>query len=399
MFYEVLVPLMEVESTATICISTPLGKNNFYSELAEARDDRGKLIFNVFRVDGSAPTPWKTASSRSRIRALYGERSTLYKREILGEIADDDENAAFNYSKLEKMFDRPPLTPQYEIADNYVYIALDPNGGGTSSGGPGSDTAIVSFFVSRGTVVIVGLESVPTTGWQETSRLLYAHMKALKEQRCFADCRFMLILEGNLGNEAQICAHEILKQDSRADVLCQTDYSYGVFTDPGDPERYAAVMQDRLQVEGVAFHRDWVTVARKNQQLSKEALRANVLREFRRQMVSFKAIHVVPKALFGRIRIKYTGKADRDGKRSSRLKDDLCMAFIIGLFYATKAANMPHLYMVRGMTNAFEYCPETGQQLRERAFTSAADKHQQKRRRIISVDEFQGAVTQMDVDE
>ena len=52
-FYEVLVPLMEVEGTATICISTPLGQFNFYSELTEVRDENGRRIFNVLHIPGT----------------------------------------------------------------------------------------------------------------------------------------------------------------------------------------------------------------------------------------------------------------------------------------------------------------------------------------------------------
>lgn len=51
-FYEVILPLMEVEGTALICISTPQGSFNFYSELTEIRDDKGKLVFNVRHITG-----------------------------------------------------------------------------------------------------------------------------------------------------------------------------------------------------------------------------------------------------------------------------------------------------------------------------------------------------------
>ena len=50
-FYEVVVPLMEVKGTATIAISTPLGAWNFYSELTELRDANGKRVFNVKHID------------------------------------------------------------------------------------------------------------------------------------------------------------------------------------------------------------------------------------------------------------------------------------------------------------------------------------------------------------
>jgi len=153
-FYEVIVPLMEVEGTATICISTPLGSFNFYSELTEVRDDKGERVFNVRHIKGGRPPSWKPPEARSRVQAIYGSRSTLYRREIMGEIADEGENMAFDVQKLKRFFDKPPLKPPYGINENYVFIAMDPNGGASASDAPGSDTAIVSFVVSQGRVVV-----------------------------------------------------------------------------------------------------------------------------------------------------------------------------------------------------------------------------------------------------
>ena len=49
-FYEVIVPLLEVRGTATIMISTPLSSWNFYSELKDVVDNTGKPVFNVIQV-------------------------------------------------------------------------------------------------------------------------------------------------------------------------------------------------------------------------------------------------------------------------------------------------------------------------------------------------------------
>src|SRR5271165_1002162 len=100
---------MEVEGTATICISTPLGSFNFYSELTEVRDDKGKRIFNVRHIKGNNRPSWKKDESQSRIQAIYGSRTTLYRREIMGEITDEGENMAFSEQKLKKLFEKPPM--------------------------------------------------------------------------------------------------------------------------------------------------------------------------------------------------------------------------------------------------------------------------------------------------
>ena len=42
-FYEVIVPLLEVENTALICISTPQDSMNFYSEMFTLKTPDGKV--------------------------------------------------------------------------------------------------------------------------------------------------------------------------------------------------------------------------------------------------------------------------------------------------------------------------------------------------------------------
>jgi len=167
-FYEVIVPLMEVRGTATVCISTPLGSWNFYSELTEIRDDRGRLIFNVIRVGmacrrcikqgnedkcnhPSVNRPeWKSEDSFAKVKAIFGDRKTLLKREILGLVADD-ESVAFQTDHLKAFFARKPFAEPHPSI-NTVYMAVDPNGGGSTE--DGSETAVVSFFYQAGQVVV-----------------------------------------------------------------------------------------------------------------------------------------------------------------------------------------------------------------------------------------------------
>lgn len=69
-FFEVLVPLMEIAGTATICISTPLGSGNFYSELTRLVDDKGRPIFNVKHIGKEMRPPWKPLHTYNKVR-LY----------------------------------------------------------------------------------------------------------------------------------------------------------------------------------------------------------------------------------------------------------------------------------------------------------------------------------------
>jgi hypothetical protein len=209
--------------------------------------------------------------------------------------------------------------------------------------------------------------------------MLYDHVKALREQAQFRDCRIMLILEANLGYQAQICAQYFLRREPDADVLCAQSHEYGIFTNPGDPERYVMSLDERLAVDGLAFHDKMVCANRFNTSQSSAEKLSKTLREFKRQLLSFRAVHIVPTSLGSRVRVLYTGKADKDGKRSRRLKDDMCMALLFGFFYFTRLHSAHNLVRSRNSTNMLDIDPSFG----SRYEVSARDK----RRRMLELDD------------
>jgi len=170
-FYEIIVPLLEVEETALICISTPAGRFNFYTELTEIRDHTGQTLFNVLEagmvcdeckgtdkaedckhVIGDRPE-WKPQDTFDKVKAIYGTRKTLLKQETMGQVTDD-ENMAFRPTDLQAFFKKPALKEPHENTVT-VYVAVDPNGGACGDGnGTGSETAVVSFFYSGANVVV-----------------------------------------------------------------------------------------------------------------------------------------------------------------------------------------------------------------------------------------------------
>lgn len=153
-FYEVIVPLLEVKDTALICISTPLDSWNFYSQLTEVRDEKGRRLFNVRHVQKGARPAWKPDEGLSKMRAIYGKaRKAMLETEIYGMIARST-GSAFNRRLLTDFFESAPCEEPHVINDNCIYVSADPNGGAKASNASGSDTAIVSFFYSRGNVVV-----------------------------------------------------------------------------------------------------------------------------------------------------------------------------------------------------------------------------------------------------
>lgn len=169
--------------------------------------------------------------------------------------------------------------------------------------------------------------------------MLYAHIDALRAQPCFARCKLMLIPEANYGDQAQIMSQIMLRRSARglcdAEIMCQYSHCYGIYTSPGDPERYVLRAREKLAEDGFFLH-DTIVSTNPYANKPKSEILADTLREFKRQMSSFRAIYIVPTSLQARVRMVYSGKADKDNKRSNRSKDDMCMALLFGYFYYTQ---------------------------------------------------------------
>ena len=138
-FYEVIVPLLEVKSTALVCISTPLSESNHYSELCNTKNKKGEDVFRTIRVGlvcdacreaGLAATcthraadvpTWKSDEGREVVNALYGDRTTLLMRESLGMVCEDA-NTVFPVAHVNAMFARPPVALDGSRVEN-IFIA------------------------------------------------------------------------------------------------------------------------------------------------------------------------------------------------------------------------------------------------------------------------------------
>ena len=147
-FYEVVVPLLEVKATALLAISTPLSQANHYSELCNSVGKDGQPVFRVVKVGlvcdacieaglqdrcthmaGVKPA-WKSEEGRDVVQALYGSRSTLFQRESLGLIADDA-NVVFPPAAVAAMFSAARVQVTHDSLDS-IFVCIDPSGGGAS---------------------------------------------------------------------------------------------------------------------------------------------------------------------------------------------------------------------------------------------------------------------------
>ena len=152
---EVVVPLLSMQQSVLLCISTILDSGNHYSKMMEMVDDYGHAIFESIKITlvcddclktdhpekcrhklASMPR-WLSSKKVETVRALLAEDPAMLLRESLGISADGSEKA-FHTTDIEAMMKRVPDPIIYDVRNpehnvNHIFVACDPSGGGASA--------------------------------------------------------------------------------------------------------------------------------------------------------------------------------------------------------------------------------------------------------------------------
>lgn len=102
-FYEVIVPLMEMVKSVLIGISTPVDSFNFFNKMLNLKfPDTGEYVFNRYCAELICPNckeleedsemcnhnldlipPWKDSKNIALVRLIFGDKVSTLKRESL----------------------------------------------------------------------------------------------------------------------------------------------------------------------------------------------------------------------------------------------------------------------------------------------------------------------------
>lgn len=151
LFYETIVPILELTNTALLAISTPLDEFNYYSELFLKKDENGEDFFKTIKAgricDDCGRLPydimikcdhvpdgahWKSVHKKRRLAALFEGDEARGLRE-LGGIMASDHTPCFQKKDIATLFDNERYTLQ--APPEAIYVTIDPNGGGASDFG------------------------------------------------------------------------------------------------------------------------------------------------------------------------------------------------------------------------------------------------------------------------
>ena len=209
-FKEVVLPLLAVQDTVMLAISTPMDENNFYSVMLEMKKPNGELLFNVLQItllcdacqkEGKIECPhknelpaWKSGERQEMIASLMANDRNLYIQENLGIVVKRDASA-FEKIAVDRFADPAGFfTVALAPSPPVVYVCIDPAGGG-----PSCMALVACFFTGGGQLIICGSESGTVVNDTAQEQLLVGFMARLRNVTNFHGSRIVLIIERNFG--------------------------------------------------------------------------------------------------------------------------------------------------------------------------------------------------------
>ena len=185
---------------------------------------------------------------------------------------------------------------------------------------------------------ILGLDHYGARNGRETREVVLAHMRALRKVECASNARIIFIAEDNM-DESQNTAEVVLREIDGVDVLCRAENRYGVRTDANTKPAYVFRFADLLVHGGVRYHEPLVSANPFVTNRTATERRIEARTELERQLRSFQRIRDLAPGLTAVKKIFYTGKADNEKKNTSRLKDDMVLALLLGVYWAGEFKN------------------------------------------------------------
>jgi len=186
---------------------------------------------------------------------------------------------------------------------------------------------------------IVGLENYGTANTSETRELVHTHIEKLRRCECYRNARIVFIPESNLAGEANGVSEHLLNSVHGIRVASQKNDRYGCLTSQDTKRKFCFRFIDLLAHGAISYHSNIVSANPFISNVS-DAERAKRSRmEFERQLRSFRKVHVMAPSVTANPYVIYSGKIGEDNRQTARLKDDMVMACILGIYWAGQYRN------------------------------------------------------------
>jgi hypothetical protein len=263
-FLQVIVPLMQMENTSLIAISTPQGEDNFYSKMFDLTDASGRPFFVTMRVGlicdacrklnakscphvvaANVRPPWQSDLKHDLVTALYDGNENMRQAEILGQTVDD-QSACFAPADVENFLKRHLVVQNDRVRT--ILTAMDPNGGGA-----GSEAALISACLVRNHFCVLAVSSRAVRGYDQISAIVREHLQSVS--RRFPRATQVFCCENNLGNESSWTAAEIRRHRmARVKIAHEKSDLSGVRTTAPRKALYVGELQRYFCTNAIGLH-------------------------------------------------------------------------------------------------------------------------------------------------
>lgn len=163
LFQNVIVPLLTVDHTALLAITSPGDEQNYVSVIQDLVDAQGRPLFKNIRIGMMCKKcleagkekcghelkrlpAWKSEARHDLVRAIFGQNQEAMKREAEGLIVSS-RVYLLGKKNIDAFVARAPHQFQFDV--QLIEIGIDPSGGGSQS-----DYSIVSKCVENGKHVV-----------------------------------------------------------------------------------------------------------------------------------------------------------------------------------------------------------------------------------------------------
>lgn len=336
MFTEVIVPLLGVEGTAVIAISTPLEEDNFFTQMTRMKDPisgkpmfqsltiqlccdecRAKGVIDVCPHKKSYVPPWKADEGRNaKVKALMSNNSDMYQREALG-ISMSTQDMCFEPATIDTFSAAKINMVPFIGTIRNAFIAVDNNGGGANC------MAIICIVMTPAKhLVIVSADNVQITSDAQLEHELGSHLDKLRNLPYLYNAEFICSLEANYGG--WVCASRTAAIMARNPPIkfMTSDQSGarrpGVWTTAEIKERARIELSRHLREGTIKFASDFYT--------SRVGTENEIVSQMRRMRYHNK----VPRDAHGTVRRALSGKQFGGGANGN---DDLVVALFINVFW------------------------------------------------------------------
>lgn len=358
----VIVPLLRVEKTALVAISSTRSDDNYYSQFVNFKSPDGKRpLFNTFqfymaceecRMAQKASTckhtysdlpPWMSAAKEDIMRALYIQRgqTKMLEQETIG-ISHAIYTACFEPHLLATFFEprlNPPLQPS-EILNEvpYIFVSIDPSGGGR-----GSDFSMASAFYFNRRWVFCGIESIPAKNEYDCFHIILTHLQMLRTLPKCATAKLVLFIESNTTLTANTLTQYLYERLHNFVVPDKEGYDTstyhlvnmkarkgsGVKTTHEVKEEMTKKFKILLYEKGLAFYNEMITIYG-DTELSAEDKVMSMKRMAKDQLSMFSIVRTEPEnPAMQDIKYTYSGKMGSDGSS----KDDIACCFMLVTYW------------------------------------------------------------------